>query len=49
MQPIPQGAWFSSGALQVHLILHLRGSFRAGKIDNDDCHFRTEVICHGST
>jgi hypothetical protein len=37
------GAWLACGALQVHLILHPRGSFRTGNIDNDDCHFAFRI------
>ena len=33
------GAWLSCGALQVHLILNPRGSFRTGNVADVDCHF----------
>jgi len=38
------GAWLACGALQVHLSVHLPGSFRTGNVDGADTHFafRTE-------
>jgi catechol 2,3-dioxygenase-like lactoylglutathione lyase family enzyme len=33
------GAWLSCGALQIHLILNPRGSFRTGNVTDVDCHF----------
>lgn len=39
-----EGVWYGVGPLQIHLTVHEKAHFRAGKcVDNDDIHFALKV------